>query len=463
MSDTNQLHHNIRSLLSAEQWDQAAAILNTQKWEDVTDILEHVSEESLPHIFALLDADLKADVLAGLEGEVGEDIMESLTNAELAELVEEMAPDDAADVLADLPEERSEVVLGLMEKEESDDVRELLQYEEDTAGGIMTTDVFSFDADMTVREVINQISSSEDDDEPFYYTYVVDESNLLIGYITLWQLLKVRDTSTKLRDIAERDIETVPVDMDQENVARLMSKYDLTAIPVIDNASRLVGRITVDDVMDVMEEEASEDIFRLAGSNDAELSTNSALMACKSRLPWLLITLMTGFITSGILKQFMADLSHVLVLSFFVPIVMAMGGNTGIQSSTLIIRGIALGRMEGRRIMKVLSREIMIGAFMGLFCGLIIGIWARYLIASDHQQYPPLFLASTVSLSLMTAMTFAAMFGAFVPILLDKFKIDPAVASGPFVTASNDIFALLIYYGVAISLITGFYRFTGTS
>jgi magnesium transporter len=227
-------------------------------------------------------------------------------------------------------------------------------------------------------------------------------------------------------------------------------------MPVLDWQNKLVGRITVDDIMDVIEEEASEDIFKLAGSSDTELEDTSPLQACKARLPWLLITLGTGFITSLIYKSFIHRLSltEILSLSFFIPIIMAMGGNTGIQSSTLIIRGIALGASHSRRIVKILMHEIMAGATMGLICGTTIGLWARLLIAhGGNTAIAPSFLALTVGVALFSAMAFAAVFGALVPVLLDRANIDPAVASGPFVSASNDIFALLIYYGVTLIMI----------
>jgi magnesium transporter len=277
-----------------------------------------------------------------------------------------------------------------------------------------------------------------------------------MGYIGLWELLKLKDRTKTLGEMAHHHVVSATVDMDQERVGHLMSKYDLSALPVVDTQQRLVGRITWDDVMDVMEDEASEDLFLFAGSDDAELDYASPLQACKVRLPWLLITLGAGFITSTILKRFMLDLSQVFALSFFVPIVLAMGGNTGIQSSTLIIRGLAVGALEGRGITKLLGRELAAGAIMGVFCGLIMGIWAHILISFSPGQgteFSPLYLAFTVGLALFAAMSFAAIFGAFVPIVLNRAEIDPAVASGPFVTASNDILALLIYYGVAIALI----------
>ncbi|OGK05764.1 MAG: magnesium transporter [Candidatus Riflebacteria bacterium GWC2_50_8] len=252
------------------------------------------------------------------------------------------------------------------------------------------------------------------------------------------------------------DLVYVYANTPQEEVANLIGKYDYMAIPVVNDQQQILGVVTVDDVMDVMEEEATEDLFKFAGTTDEELNYSSAFQACKARLPWLLITLATGFITSTILKYFMVEFKDVIALVFFVPVVMGMGGNTGIQSSTLVIRGMALNSFSGTDLFKRLMREIAAGAMMGLACGIIVGLWAEYLTrstATAQISYSPPLLALTVGIAMMSAMTFAAMFGAFVPILFSRFKIDPAVASGPFVSSSNDIFALLIYYGVSMALL----------
>lgn len=455
MHQLKQAVEYIESLAEEQQWEKIATLLTGYHFTDLADIVESLPRELHEPVFDLIDEKIKPDVLAELEGRASVDVLKSLTNAELAEIVEEMDRDDAADILGELSEARSEKVLNLMEAEDSEEVRELMKYDEESAGGIMTPEVLTIHDDLTIDQALAVIQEF-DDDEPFYYAYVVDAANKLIGWIGLWELVKVRDRTRIVNEIAHTDVVYVKTDADQEEVARLMVKYDHAALPVVDADGRLVGRITMDDVMDVMEEEASEDIFRLAGSDDTELYNETPLQACRARLPWLLITLVAGFVTSSILRRFMNDLAQVLALSFFVPIVLAMGGNTGIQSSTLIIRSLALGTLEGKGITKLLSREIAAGAIMGVFCGVIIGIWADFLIRSSpdiSEFYSPVFLAFTVGLALLSAMTFAAVFGAFVPIVLNKVRIDPAVASGPFVTASNDILALLIYYAVAVGLI----------
>ncbi len=454
MPDTNRTKEQVNFCIKGELWDQIPKFFAELHPADIAEIINHAPASAHNILFDLLDDDTKPDVLAELDDQAEADILEELTDEQISDIVEEMAPDDAADVLGEL-EERSEEILELMEDEESEEVRELLQYDEDTAGGIMTPDFVAVPASMTAAEAIEYISTL-DLDEPLYHLYVVDAQGRLTGWVQLWELLKSANRNQPLEKLVETDTISVRTDADQEEVARLASKYDLSSLPVLDAQGKLVGRVTVDDIMDVMEEEASEDIFKLAGSSDSELEDTSPLQACKARLPWLLITLGTGFISSLILKSFMAhlNLAEILALSFFVPIIMAMGGNTGIQSSTLIIRGIALGASHSRRIIKIITHEIIAGATMGLICGTTIGLWARFIIARDGtSSVAPAYLALTVGIALFCAMAFAAVFGAIVPVLLNRAKIDPAVASGPFVSASNDIFALLIYYGTTLLMI----------
>ncbi|HEY5652887.1 MAG TPA: magnesium transporter [Pontiella sp.] len=455
MSDIPRIKERINFCVKEGLWEELPKFFEELHPADIAEIINHAPTSAHKKLFEQLHNNIKPDVLAELDDQTEADILDKLTDEEISEIVEEMAPDDAADLLGELEDEQREDILELMEHTESEDVRELLRYEEDTAGGIMTTDFVAVPNTMTAGEAIEYIGMLELD-EPVYYAYVVDDESRLIGRIQLWELLKQTNRNQTMEVLAEKDTIAVHTDADQEYVARLATKYDLSSLPVLDWKNKVVGRITVDDIIDVIEEEASEDIFKLAGSNDSELDDTSPLQACKARLPWLLITLGTGFVSSLILKSFMNHLgmAEIVALSFFVPIIMAMGGNTGIQSSTLIIRGIALGASHSRQIMKIITHEIIAGASMGLICGSTIGLWAHFVIAHDSStSVAPAYLAFTVAIALFSAMAFAAVFGALVPVLLDRIRIDPAVASGPFVTASNDIFALLIYYGVTLLMI----------
>jgi len=455
MSDTNRIRERINFCIKGELWEQIPKFFDELHPADIAEIINHAPPAVQNKLFDLIDGEIKPDVLAELDDQTGAEILEELTDKEISDIVEEMAPDDAADVLAELDHQQREEILGLMEDEDSEEVRELLQYDEDTAGGIMTPDFVAVRANMTGAEAIDHISSLELD-EPVYYAYVTDDEGRLTGRVQIWDLIKKGNRSKPLEELAMKELISVHTDTDQEEVARLASKYDLNSLPVLDWQNKLVGRITADDIMDVIEEEASEDIFKFAGSSESELEVTTPLQACKARLPWLLITLATGFLTSLILSNFdqHLKLTGIGALIAFVPIIMGMGGNTGIQSSTLIIRGIALGAGHSKRILRIITHEIATGAAMGVICGTVIGLWAHYLIAAKGLPLiAPSYLALTVGIALFSAMAFAAVFGALVPVLLNRMKIDPAVASGPFVTASNDIFALLIYYGVTLIMI----------
>jgi len=457
MSQSQQLMNDlICRLAEQKEWEEAAQTLMGQHPADVAAALVPLPRESRARIFRHLDEDQKPDVVAELGTEIAAEILESFSNDEVSDIVEEMAPDDAADVLADLSGDRSEEVLRLMEADESTEVRDLLRYDAETAGGIMTPDVLAFTGDLPVARAIEQISDFESD-EPVYNLYTVDGAGRLTGVIALWDLLRMKDRSRPIGEVARTDVVSASTGMDQEEVARLMSKYDLPSLPVVDRNRKLVGRVTVDDVMDVVQEEASQDIFRLAGSHETELRSASTLDALRSRLPWLVVTLLITSVSSLILKRFMLSLSEVIALSFFVPIVMAMCGSTGMQSSTLVIRSIALQGFEAAGTGRLLLKEVRAGALMGAFCGLLMAAWVRFVVSLVPEQasaYPPLFLGLTAGSALLLAMTFAAMYGAFVPVVLHRCKVDPAVASGPFVTASNDIIALMIYYLVTMGAVS---------
>jgi len=444
---------HILELIHDNLWDQVAEEFSSWHPADIADIIEKAPRDTIEQLFSILSDEQKPDVLSELESIAESDIIDSLTNAELSEIVEDMDPDDAADVIGELTEERSSEVLKLMHEEESEDVRRLLEYDEDTAGGIMTTDVVAMDENQTVEEAIDAIAHL-DEDEPFIFAYIIDKQKKLIGYTNIWELLREKDRKRKLIEVCHKDFIAVNVSDDQEDVAHTLSQYDLSAIPVVDDKGCVVGRVTVDDIIDVIEDEASEDIFHLAGSDDVELESNSPIRSCMARLPWLMITLFGGLLTSLILKQFHAKIESVIILGAFVPAVLAMGGNAGIQASTLVVRTIALRDMEGRRITSLLIREIIVGAIMGSICGLCIGSWVFLVLRHNPDQaYPPLKLSSVVAISLFSSMSFAAVFGAAVPLILNKLKIDPAVASGPFVSIANDVAALLIYFGVTITLL----------
>lgn len=441
----------IRDFILQEEWDKIRSAFAKLHPADIADVIDHSPRAHHEALFSLLADDQKPDVLAELEMDAETDIIESLSLEELSDIVEDMAPDDAADIIAELSDEESSKILDLMETEESDDVRELLKYDEDSAGGIMTTDVVAMVETQTVDEALDAIASLEPT-EKFIYAYIVDAANVLTGFVSIWELLREKDKNRRLGELTRKDFVAANVHVDQEEVVRLINQYDLNVIPVIDASGKLRGRVTADDVIDVMEEEASEDIFRLAGSDDTDLESTSAIRRSMIRLPWLLITLFGGFIIAIIHKSYQSHIVDIALLAAFVPSILAMGGNTGIQSSTLVVRKIALGTLKDLDVGKLLMREVCTGLIMGAVCGLIIGTGAFALGLGDNA-IPPLDLAFIVGFALFCAMTFATTFGAFVPVALNRFGIDPAIASGPFITITNDIAALLIYFGITVLLL----------
>lgn len=455
MTDDRKPEAYVFDLVESEAWDEVASAIEAWHPADIADLIDQAVHDHRTRLFALVRDEVKPDVLVELEATAGSEVLDALTNSELSDIVEDMAPDDAADVLGDLPEERSERVLELMEKEESEDVRKLLEYDEDSAGGIMTTDVVMMQENQTAQEAIEAIAYL-DTSEKFYHANIVDSAGAMIGFIDIWELLRERDRGRRLGDLVHRDFVAANVDMDQEEVARLMRQYDLDVLPVVDMAGTLVGRITGDDVLDVLEEEATEDIFKLAGSDDAELESGSVVRSCMVRLPWLFVTLVGSFVTSSILRQYHHYIAGIMVLGAFVPAVLAMGGNTGIQSSTLIVRSLALGTIRRNRVFSILRREIFAGVLMGCICGLLLGVFAHHVIRAGNPLAgsPVSQLGVIVAVALCCAMTFAAVFGALVPLVLDRLNVDPAMASGPFITMANDISALLIYFGVTIVMIS---------
>ncbi len=457
MSDgkTQEIHDHIDDLIEQEFWGQVASEISNLQPPDIAEIISRYKHEVTARVFRSLPDSIKPDVLAELEPEMAADIMESMPSEEVSDIFTEMDPDDAADVLAELDKTLSSRVIEQMNEEEADDVRKLMTYPEDSAGGIMTTDMVVMHQNQTVLEALDEIAS-EEDGEHVYQVYVVDDEDRIVGTVTIWKLLRQKNRAVPLADIMNTDFVSVRSDADQEAVAKTISKYSLAVIPVVNSKGVLLGRVTHDDVLEVVREEAEEDIFRMAGSDDEELGNSSTLKSCLIRLPWLSITLLGGVVTSSLLSIYSHHFSSMVILAAFIPNVMAMGGNTGLQSSVLLIREIAAGPGRRQALGKLFLHEVRTGALMGLICAIGIYAWAVFLMKispASTSTFSPWQLAGVIAFALFTSMSFAAGFGAVVPILLDRCKIDPAVASGPFISVMNDISALLIYYAISFLLV----------
>jgi len=387
------------------------------------------------------DPEIAGMVLVEVDHATGAQLLESLEKETITEVLQELPYDDAADIIQNMPEELAEEILQLMEDEDSEEIEELLKYAEDTAGGIMATEIFSLNQELTVKEAIQALQDAEDA-EMVFYLYVTDEHEHLVGILSLRQLLTV-PASRKLKDIMTREVISVQTDTDQEEVARVVEKYDILAVPVVNDTNKLMGIITVDDVIDVLREEATEDIYKMVGSSDEELLLgNKAFKIARLRLPWLITNLFGGIITGYLMWIFKVTIKDVIALISFIPVITGMGGNVGGQTATIVVRGFATGKIEMTTLKAVIFKEMRVGILMGLICGLTVGLVAY---GWHHNPY----LGLVVGLAMSTAITVAATTGVLAPTFFKRIGVDPAIAATPFVQTANDITGILIYFAMA--------------
>jgi magnesium transporter len=415
-------------------------LIDDMRAADLADLIEHLDPEERLFIFNLLEPDGAGDVLVEIETPVQERILKDLDNQAITEIVQGLDSDDAADLVGDLPDDRAREIIKRVGDEVSEELGKLLPYPEDTAGGIMALEFVAVKADVSVKDAIDTIREKREEVENLYYIWVVDDLGELVGVISLKDLV-LELTDRKISDIMNPEVISVHVDTDQEEVARLVKKYDLVAIPVVGDDHRLVGRITHDDIIDVIEEEADEDISLMAGVFDQEIAEGSALKISRARLPWLIAGLFGGIIAAAVINQFESSLEKVLALSFFFPVIMAMGGSTGTQAATIVVRGLATGDIGLMNIGKRLWMEMRVALVNALVCGILLGL----IVGTWVSDYG---LGSVVGLALVLIIVNAGVIGSAVPMALKKWNIDPALATGPFVTTSNDILSLLIYLGL---------------
>jgi magnesium transporter len=411
---------------------------------DLVDIITSLSLEQKKELFLLLPEADAAELVQEMEEDEQVELIHALTQARASAILSEMDTDDATDLLAELPPDKAGELLAMVEEETKEDIKDLLGYPADTAGGIMTTEYIALPDHLRVSEAFPLLRKLAPDAEVVYYVYAVDTENRLTGVANLRELIAARD-ETLLRDIMRKHPISVPVDVNQEEVARIVSKYDLVAVPVTDSANHLLGVVTVDDVIDVIEEEATEDILHLAGAGRVEdvnvLEMPVGQLAWK-RLPWLLISLLGGMVAGSVISAYEAHLQSVIVLAVFIPMIMNMGGGVGTQSSTIAVRALATGEMDLKMLRTYVFHEVKIGATLGLLNGVVIAI-----VASVWKDMP--ILGLVIGLAMFATLTVAALIGIMVPICSVYLRIDPAMTAGPFVTTIKDIAALLVYFGIA--------------
>ncbi len=412
---------------------------------DAADILENTDPETQKKILSALSAEQASDILVEMEEREIEDVIELFDSSKIAEMLSEMAPDDRTDVFREIDVDKHDEILAKLPEDDRVELKKLLGYEEDSAGDLMTPELCAVRANATVQEAIMAIANEEYAD-PISMVFAVDSKMKLKGGINISELLS-KPRNSKINDVVEDVQVFAGTDEDQESIANNFRKYDLYVMPVLDKEGTLVGRITADDVMDVMQEEAIEDIAHMAGAPDMEKREDSPVRVAALRLPWLFITMMAGIVISIIIQK-MIGLTRVEGLAAFVPVIMAMGGNTGMQASAITVRGIALGEIEFGKLFKISLKEVSVGVLMGGVCGGLTGfiVWLNLTYFASDLSVSSLRLATIVAISMCSAMTFAALCGTLLPIALHKLNIDPAVASGPFVTTGNDLSASMIYF-----------------
>lgn len=416
--------------MNLHPYDQAQFFIRLEP-DSRTGMYHYLSPAEVADFFEVLDIDDAEykDILAEMEPKYA------------ADMLAHMYTDNAVDVLNRLDKDQAASYLTIMDKEASQDIKGLLHYEEYTAGSIMTTEFVAISANQTVRSAMHILKKEAPKAETIYYVYVVDDDRRLVGVISLRDLI-ISDDDTMITEIMSDRVVSISVGADQEDAAKQMRDYDLLALPVIDFQNHLLGIITVDDIIDVIDEEASDDYSKLAGVSDLDSVDRNPLAAAKKRLPWLLILLFLGMFTASLVDRFTDTLSQVSILAVFIPLIMGMAGNTGTQALAVAVRGIATGELEEDSKLKLILREAGTGLITGTICGIAVSI-VVFLWKGE------LFLGFLVGISIVVSLFVATMAGSIVPLLMHKLKIDPAVASGPFITTMNDITSILIYFGLA--------------
>ncbi len=434
---------SVRDLLERGEEHRLADVLGNLRPGDISSIMMELNEGEQSSVFSILvqhDRRLAAETLKVLGVEPGLELLNQISSEEISKVLQELETDSATVFVSALPEENAQEVLEQMDVEESTEVQHLLQYEEDTAGRIMTPSVFALFEDLSVSEAIHTIQTAKEL-EVIFYLYVVDERNHLVGVVSVRELL-IAPPSTPLKKIMTTDVISVATETDQEEVAREVALYDLLAIPVVDQENKLVGVVTVDDVIDVIKEEASEDIFYLAGVEGHDHLHTPPLTSVRRRLPWLVVNLATALLAATVVAFYEPTIAQFSFLAVFLPVVAGMGGNSGTQTLTVIVRGLALGEISWESGKSILSKEIVVGLNNGIITGILAGLVA-YLWKGSYV------LGMVLGGAMIINVALAGVVATLVPLILRMMNVDPAIASGIFVTTFTDAVGFLSFLGLA--------------
>jgi magnesium transporter len=436
----------ISRLIDEGKFELLDAALSPLHEADIADLLQDMDSQHQVMLLKRLGTERAAEVLTQIDEFSGQTLMLLLTDREVVSLLGEMPSDDAVDIMASLPPDKSEQIGAMLPAEDREKLKELLEFDEDTAGGIMELETLAVKEDATIGDAISLVRRSVDELENVQKIYIVDEQGVLKGAMTLLDLI-LHPAETPVTEVMATNLITVPVDMDQEEVAGLFGKYDEFTLPVVDARRRLIGRIMVDDIIDVMEEEASEDIAHIAGTREEEIGDPSPIRISRSRLPWLVGGLVGEVLNAILMSRYEVSLQTAVTLAFFIPLLLGTAGNIGSQAAVVVVRELALGEIDiyhsGRRVFREIIVALLNGFVLGFLLFVIIFIWRR-----------DIGLGVLLWTSLLCVMFVAAFIGTSIPLMLHRFKVDPAIACGPFISVSNDVIGLMIYMTLATFYLT---------
>ena len=444
---TDALIEKVELLIETQNDKELNDLLNEYHFADIAEILDELNQDEAVYVIKLLDSETTSDILMEMDEDIREKVLKNLSAKEIAEEIEELDTDDAADMISELPEKRQEEVISNIEDEEHKaEIEELLAYDEDTAGGLMAKELVKVYETWTVAGCMRRIRGQAQDVRRVHSIYVVDKEDKLIGRLSLKDLITAK-SEEKIAEISNSNVDYANVSDDVEDVAKVMQKYDLEAIPVVDDNHILVGRITIDDIVDVIREEADKDYQLAAGISQDVEADDSILELTKARLPWLVLGLFGGLGSVFIMKDYEYIMTTIPSLFFYTPLIAAMAGNVGVQSSAIIVQGLANDNVKGSLINRLL-KEVGLSLINGFALALLVILFG-YIIGQDTTE------SIAIAASMMTVIVVAALVGTFVPIILDKRGIDPAIATGPFITTSNDILGIYLFF-VLSGMIIGF-------
>jgi magnesium transporter len=445
---SKELIQELEQLIQSKDDQQLGVLLNDMHHADIAEILDELDFNEATYIFKVLDSEKTAEILLELEDDLRENILSRLSAKEIAEELDELETNDAADIIAELSQDlKAEVISELQDVEHAKDIVDLLRYDEDTAGGIMHKELVKVNENWNVLTCVKEMRIQAENISRVHSIYVVDDEDRLKGRLSLKDLLTT-SSRTPVSDVYIRKLNSVKVDTEDVEVARIMQKYDLEAIPVVDELGRLVGRITIDDIVDVIKDEADEDYQLAAGISQDVEADDSIFEHTKARLPWLVLALLGGFISVKVLGLFEGAMLEHGNLFFFTPLIAAMAGNVGVQSSAIIVQGLANNTLSGS-LFNRLVKEVSLSLLNGVILATILFLGSHFLLNVEF------IIGIIVTTALISVIIIASLIGTFIPLLLDKFGIDPALATGPFITTSNDICGILIYFSIA-KMILGF-------